>query len=552
MPTLNWIGKDKVVNHHLDVPFRVLEHQYGFTQQGEQQEPTNSGNKIIHGDNLEALKALLPEYEGKIKCIYIDPPYNTGNEGWVYNDNVRDPRILKWLNEVVGKEGEDLSRHDKWLCMMYPRLKILHKLLAKDGVIFISLDENETTHIRCLMNEIFGESNFVAQLTLLCNPKGRSQDKYFSTNHEYITVYSKSSLPRDAFSVTKDQALIDKEYKLRDSNGSYRLLDLRNTHREFNKTTRPNLFYALYINPDDSTVSTRPTEEHNVELFPLWPDGFEGCWTWSKELAEKDGHLLVASRTKGQWRISRKSYSASASGENVKRKLFTIWNDPRFYTEKGQAVFGEIFPGLNKNDFPQPKSVELIMEILKTSTGPSDIILDSFAGSGTTAHAVLKLNREDGGNRKFISIEMENYAQTITAERIRRVISGYEGAEGTGGRFDFLELGPRLFNEDGTLNELCGRLAIYKYVWYTETQQPFTRPDSHNDSLLGKYNSTVYYFLYDEDSETSLGYNFLSTMDQGFRGEQYVIYADNCLLPEDFMQKKGIVFKKIPRDITKF
>ena len=149
MPTLNWIGKDKVINHHQDVPFKILEHQYGFSAENAKQDvSTESGNMIIHGDNLEALKSLLPKYEGKVKCIYIDPPYNTGNEKWVYNDNSNHPKIKKWLGDVVGKEGDDLSRHDKWLCMMYPRLKLLHKLLAEDGAIFISIDENEAHHLR--------------------------------------------------------------------------------------------------------------------------------------------------------------------------------------------------------------------------------------------------------------------------------------------------------------------------------------------------------------------------------------------------------------------
>src|SRR5688572_29223962 len=137
MPTLHWIGKEKVINHHMDVPFRVLQHTYGIDNGKQTKTETKSGNKIIHGDNLEALKSLLPEFEGRINCIYIDPPYNTGNENWVYNDNVNDPKIKKWLNTVVGRQGEDLSRHDKWLCMMYPRLKLLHKLLAENGVIFI-------------------------------------------------------------------------------------------------------------------------------------------------------------------------------------------------------------------------------------------------------------------------------------------------------------------------------------------------------------------------------------------------------------------------------
>ena len=163
MPTLEWIGKEKVVNHHLEVPYRVLERKYSFDENGQTEADNGSENKIIHGDNLEALKSLLPQYEGKVKCIYIDPPYNTGNEGWVYNDNVNDPHIKAWLNKTVGKEGEDLSRHDKWLCMMYPRLKLLQKLLADDGAIFISIDDNEQSNLRLICDEIFGSNNFAAQ-----------------------------------------------------------------------------------------------------------------------------------------------------------------------------------------------------------------------------------------------------------------------------------------------------------------------------------------------------------------------------------------------------
>lgn len=158
MPTLEWVGEDKVVNHHQQVPYRVLEKEYTYNAE-------QSDNMIIRSDNLEALKSLLPQYEGKVKCIYIDPPYNTGNEGWVYNDNVNDPKIRTWLGEVVGKEGEDLSRHDKWLCMMYPRLKLLQKLLSEDGAIFISIDDNELFSLKLLCNEIFGSSNYISTIT---------------------------------------------------------------------------------------------------------------------------------------------------------------------------------------------------------------------------------------------------------------------------------------------------------------------------------------------------------------------------------------------------
>ena len=199
MPTLNWIGKDKVISHHLDVPYRVLEHKYGFTADpvtGSGQESkieTQSGNKIIHGDNLEALKSLLPEYEGKVKCIYIDPPYNTGNEGWVYNDNVNHPKIKKWLGEVVGKDGEDLTRHDKWLCMMYPRLQLLHKLLADDGAIFISIDDNEQANLKLICDEIFGLNNFITDLIWRSADSSNNDAKQFSIDYNHTLVYTKNT-----------------------------------------------------------------------------------------------------------------------------------------------------------------------------------------------------------------------------------------------------------------------------------------------------------------------------------------------------------------------
>lgn len=192
MPTLNWIGKDKVLNHHLEVPFHVLERQYSFDEAGKHEEDNGSENMIIHGDNLLALKSLLPKYEGKIKCIYIDPPYNTGNENWVYNDNVNDPHIQRWLHQVVGKEGEDLSRHDKWLCMMYPRLKLLQRLLADDGVIFISIDDNEQAKLRLICDEIFGNGNFLATIVWKsrAKPSNTGDAKYKPQNDaEYIFLY---------------------------------------------------------------------------------------------------------------------------------------------------------------------------------------------------------------------------------------------------------------------------------------------------------------------------------------------------------------------------
>ena len=204
MPTLEWIGKSKVINHHQDVPFRVLERKYSFDENGQTDADNGSENMIIRGDNLEALKALLPRYEGRVKCIYIDPPYNTGNEGWVYNDNVNAPKIKKWLGEVVGKEGEDLTRHDKWLCMMYPRLKLLQKLLADDGVIFISIDDTEYANLKLICDEIFGSNCFVSNISWQRTYSTRNDSKGIVNEVEHLVVYSKLSnwspnkLPRTA------------------------------------------------------------------------------------------------------------------------------------------------------------------------------------------------------------------------------------------------------------------------------------------------------------------------------------------------------------------
>lgn len=366
-------------------------------------------------------------------------------------------------------------------------------------------------------------------------------------------------MPNGAFSVTKDDELINKEYKFKDKNGRFRYLELRNTHREFNKETRHNLYYPFYVNGITGEVSLTHDADHTIKILPLWPDGFEGCWTWGKDLSLQDNHLLIAKKIKDNWKVYRKAYSETNEGEVAKKKLFTIWQDPLFYTEKGQSTFGEIFPGLHKNNFPQPKSVDYIQEIIRTSTDKDSIILDSFAGSGTTAQAVLNLNKQDGGNRKFILVEMEDYAKTITAERIKRVINSYGDKEGTGGSFDYYELGQPMFDQDGNLNETVGVKKIRSYIWYTETKTTLSesgfselQKKQNTDSayFLGKHNDTGYYFNYEPDEVTTLDHAFLATLKT--KAEQYVIYADNCLLTKNFMTKHHIIFKKIPRDITRF
>lgn len=525
MPTLNWIGKDKVVNHHQDVPYKVLEHQY--TYEDGKKTKGESDNKIIHGDNLEALKSLLPEYEGKVDCIYIDPPYNTGNEGWVYNDNVSHPRLKKWLGQVVGKESEDLSRHDKWLCMMYPRLKLLHKLLAKDGAIFISLDDNEQANFRLICDEVFGTSNFVSNIIWEKNYSPRNDAKYFSASHDFIICYAKNKnkWKRNLAPRTEKQ---NKYYKYDDKDGRGRW--------------RPD--NVLVKSFSESGVFPIKNPNTLKEHYP--PKG--SCYRFNEE---KASIMLLENRLyfgkDGLGKPQMKRYLSEVSEGVVPQ---TIWKyDEVSHSQGGKKRLNEI---INGNVFDSPKPIELIGRILQIATNKSSIILDSFAGSGTTAHAVLNLNKEDGGNRKFILVEMEDYAEDITAERVKRVIKGYgqdkKEVEGTGGDFSYYELGKSLFDSNNNLNEEVDINKILEYVWYSETKSPYKKQEEEH--LLGTKEDTAYYFYYIKQEITTLDLEYLRKIKT--KASQYIIYADNCLLDKKILEKYHIIFKKIPRDISRF
>ena len=523
MPTLEWIGKSKVINHHQDVPFRVLERKYSFDENGQHDEDNGSENMIIRGDNLEALKALLPRYEGRVKCIYIDPPYNTGNEGWVYNDNVNDPKIKKWLGEVVGKEGEDLTRHDKWLCMMYPRLKLLQKLLADDGVIFISIDEIEHRYLELVMDEIFGSANRIDTFVWQNNYGGGAKSNYVVHLHEYVLCFAKNISTVGKIELPPDDNIL-KYYKYKDerfdTRGPYRLQPLATTSMD----DRPNLRYPLFY------------EGHEV-----WP---AKQWFWSKEraLEAQANDELVFSEKNGKWTVNYKQYLNGADGTQRKSKPYSIITG--IYTQAGTKAIKEIMGSGKAFDFPKPP--ELIMYFIQMITGEDDIVLDSFAGSGTTAHAVLNMNKADGGHRKFILVEMMDYADSITAERVKRVIRGY--GEGTGGNFSFYDLGDPLLHGD-MLNENVGVEKIREYVYFTDTKASL--PESHPDEpyFMGVHIGSAYYFYYEKQAVTTLNREFLHTVKT--KADSYVIYADLCTLSEAELEKYHITFKKIPRDITK-
>lgn len=539
MPTLNWIGKDKVVSHHQDVPYRVLEHKYGFTaDKGKQTGPTNSGNKIIHGDNLEALKSLLPEYEGKIKCIYIDPPYNTGNENWVYNDNVNHPKIKKWLGEVVGKDGEDLTRHDKWLCMMYPRMKLLHKLLADDGAIFISIDDNEQANLKLLCDEIFGRWNYVATFPWRKRTAKSDVPNGISQDYEWVICYSKKEFFAGVESTRKYRSSDDYP------DDRWRLTDLT---KQTSAEERPNSAFDMV---DPKTGKSYPFNPKRTWAVSV--ETFQDYYDKGKIVFPDDYDFLNISIP--AYRVFESEDKAKAlkkyGRDYILKAVSTNFPKDVGMTQDGNKEIVELF-GNKIFSFPKPSS--LIQYLLGILNDKNSIILDSFAGSGTTAHAVLNLNKQDGGNRKFILVEMEDYANDITAERVKRVTKGYgtgaKAVEGTGGAFDFYELGLPLFDENQNLNEEVGLPKIREYIWFSETRTSFTEPNAEN-YFLGKKEESAYYFIYEKDRLTTLDYDTLELIKT--KGEQYIIYADNCLLPKEFMAKKGIIFKKIPRDITRF
>ena len=582
MPTLEWIGKSKVINHHQEVPFRVLERKYSFDENGQTDADNGSDNMIIRGDNLEALKALLPRYEGRVKCIYIDPPYNTGNEGWVYNDNVNDPKIKKWLGEVVGKEGEDLTRHDKWLCMMYPRLKLLQKLLADDGVIFISIDDTEYANLKLICDEIFGSNCFVSNISWQRTYSTRNDSKGIVNEVEHLLAYSK--LPDWSPNKLPRTAEMDSIYKNPDNDDMPWASD--NPFAP-GASTHQGMVYAI---------------QHPFTGKLLYPTNGR-CWTFeqaqmlefmrgwgSYELRElDDSHerasvcgveddkvrqgvkaimlsepVEIASAKareiyeKGKWPkfyftknglggIRRKTYL-----ENVGGKLPTnFWAfSEAGHTDEAKKEMLAIFDG--KATFDTPKPHRLVEFVLKIAGNENAIILDSFAGSGTTAHAVLNMNKADGGKRKFILVEMMDYADSITAERVKRVIGGYgegkKAVEGTGGSFGFYELGEPLLIGD-CLNEAVGTEKIREYIWFTETKRPYAPPRGGNPYYLGQNNHTGYYFYYKPERMTVLDYAFLSTITEKTEGA--VIYADRCSIGGEKLADMGIVFKKIPRDISK-
>lgn len=556
MPTLNWIGKEAVVNHHLEVPFHLLKDvpELACGEPG-------SGNLIVQGDNLVALKALLPYYAGQVKCIYIDPPYNTGNEGWAYNDNVNSPVIREWLGKVVGKEGETLDRHDRWLCMMYPRLQLLRRFLRPDGSIWVSMDDAEIGLLRVLMDEIFGPERFVA-----CNVwqkrYSRENREAIGDVHEYLLVYcldpSSFKETRNKVPPTEAQAKVYRNPN-NDSKGRWRPIPM--TAQAGHAT--PEQFYEIEA---PSGRIFRPSAGR--------------CWGLAKATFEKmrqDGRIYFGKSGNSQPNIIR--YLSEVEG----MVPWTWWpHEEVGHTDEASKEILSIFGGETAfNTTPKPS--RLVERVLHIATNPGDLVLDSFAGSGTTGHAVLKLNQAspDEEPRRVLLVELEPHiAREVTAERARRVAQGYTNAKGEavpglGGGFRYCELGEPLFDEAGKIRETVRFADLARHVYFTETGEPLPamatkerrdhkgEPASSlsplcsfvaNSPFLGACRGVGIYLLYNgilgdrsEDGGNVLTRSVLATLPP-FDGPK-VIYCAGCLLGRDRLQAEGITVRQTPYEV---
>ena len=556
MPTLDFKGKSLVYAHHLTVPFRPLEpdaakslpppkpgaipSKSGPKSAPKSGKPSLDDNLIIHGDNLHALKALMPRYAGRVNCIYIDPPYNTGNEKWVYNDNVNSPMMKEWLKGKSPVDGEDLERHDKWLCMMWPRLQLLRELLAEDGAIFISIDDNEVHHLRMVMDEVFGEENFVGNIGWESKTKSQNTKDSFNKLQpklEHILCYSKRTQMR--FRLIQ---IDEKEYPEKDKDGEFRYALIEQMS-------------ALGIRSRDSMVF--PIAGINPQPNKQWKIGKQMVQTFEErgDLVKMKGALYLKMRPDDErteitdpfWAFFSKE---KGTAERAKTELSNILESP-------------------SHGFETVKPASIIKQLLFHATNHESIVLDSFAGSGTTAHAVLALNKEDNGNRKFILVECEDYANKITAERTRRVIKGVKKAKDEnlktelGGSFTYCTLGKEISIE----NMLKGKNlpdyeTLARYVAYTATGQA---PDKMNpktkrgkDGFFHETTDRMFYLIYEpklaflRSNESALNSDRAERITKQAKEKKKtaVVFATHKFIGQKELSAMGIVFCGLPYGLS--
>jgi adenine-specific DNA-methyltransferase len=534
MATLSFKGKSFVQNYHLAVKYHELipKKAKSLTKK-----VSLKDNLIIHGDNLKALKALLPTYASKVKCIYIDPPYNTGNQDWTYNDNVNSPMMQEWLGKVVDKE--DLTRHDKWLCMMMPRLKLLKELLhPEEGIIFVSIDDNELYSLKLLMDEVFQSENWFATLTRRAMHTVRNSSKDFNLNTDYVLVYAKAKSWHGMLKSRYIRVPMDKTgsypHDDNDGKGPYKLdpISARNFYTPYD---------YVFKNGAEGTAPAGSYPRYSEDTLAEMEDAGEIVFTGKEPKAKRYLRDVQEGRPP----------DVLLSPENVG------------FNSSGTTLLRQIMGG---GKFPQPKPVELIRYILQMVRDKNALVLDSFAGSGTTAHAVLDLNKEDGGNRKFILVECEDYADSITAERVRRVIKGVPDTKdeklksGLGGSFSFFELGEPIELEsilEGS--RLPSYLDLARYVFYTATSEEFLPEKVDEDRhFIGESKDYEVYLFYKPDltylKSTALTLDIAKTLGE-YTGKKKLVFAPTKYLDlndSELLAKhglKGIEYCQLPFEI---
>jgi site-specific DNA-methyltransferase (adenine-specific)/adenine-specific DNA-methyltransferase len=534
MATLNWIGKEAVVNHHREVPYRLLKGDPKLSVGPDG--GVGSGNLLVQGDNLEALKALLPYYGGKVKCIYIDPPYNTGNEGWLYSDSVNSPEMKAWLGKAVGAEGADLSRHDKWACMMYPRLQLLKQFLTDNGMVLVSIGDDEFAALRYLLDEVFSPANRVAIFSWKSRAKpvnvGEAKVKPQQVA-EYIMVYAKNAAEVKFHAITSGVA---RTYPNRTDDGrAYRLQTILKSNRG---------------------ESERETMRFPIAGFTPSP---EERWQGGKDFIEdlyESGYLEFRDGTP-----FRRYFEDEEPDENDPLYAFL----PPEWTgtaETGKAELNSVLG--NRHGFDTVKPTLLMKRLLRSATRGDDIVMDSFAGSGTTGHAVLAMNKADGGNRRCILVEIDKtIAETITAQRLTKVIEGYHPGgdtkkpkvEGLGGGFRYVTLGPTLFDEFGHIRSDVRFADLAAHVFFTETGEPIPKTaNGKKTPFIGACKGTAYYLLFNgilgdkrPDGGNVLTGDVLAELPT--HDGPRVVFGEACRLGAARLAREGVTFKQIPYEV---
>jgi adenine-specific DNA-methyltransferase len=506
MPLLHWLTRDDDINTAARAPYRLLE-EHAPLSCGDR----DTGNMLIQGDNLHALKALLPYYAGKVKCIFIDPPYNTRSAFEHYDDNLE---------------------HAQWLAMMYPRLELLRSLLAEDGSIWVSIDDNEGHYLKVIMDEVFGRKNFVANVIWQKAYSERMDATGFSSSHDYILCYQKTHL----FQVKRiSKEVSGAQFGFFDERVQkhYRRRSLRKEGSESLRSDRPSMWYPIAA-PD------------GLEVFPVKPNGVEGRWRWKKENVLRDSALLEFVRRDDRWEIYVKQYV----DEDPTRPPATIW----FHDDVGHNHEAkEQVKAFNRdNVFGTPKPERLMQRILTVATNPGDLVLDSFLGSGTTAAVAHKMGR------RYIGIEMGDHATTHCVPRLQKVIEGEQGGISEvvgwqdGGGFRFYRLGVPVFDETGHVSQGIRFAPLAAHLWFVQTGIPFSGPA--NSPFLGSHEGVGYYLLFNGilGDKRLTGGNVLTAKILAnlppHDGEK-VIFGEACHLSPERLLDERIIFRQIPYDI---